>query len=138
MLRHPGRKAGTAAGLVFATMMVGQSAASSSSTSEPRPDITVKSFLLDIGAHKISAAKSFMTLSYENFMRRAADSLFTNVITLTHITVGKVHYSGVRHANVPCTFVHVVVDNAECANTVTAEQAAVAWGEEINLIQANI
>ena len=46
-----------------------------------------------------------MTPTYERIIARAADSLFTNVITLMDITVGKLHYYGVRQANVPCTFV---------------------------------
>ena len=43
-------------------------------------------------------AKLAMTPTYERIIARAADSLFTNVITLTDITVGKVHYYGVRQA----------------------------------------
>jgi len=85
--------------------VIGQVAAAASSTSASKPDVTVRTFLEDIGAHKISDAKSLMTPSYEKIIARAADSLFTNVITLMDITVGKLHYYGVRQANVPCTFV---------------------------------
>jgi hypothetical protein len=80
-------------------------AATAAGPSASKPDVTLRTFLSDIGAHKISKAKALMTPSYERIIAEAADSLFTNVITLTDITVGKVHYYGVRQVNVPCTFV---------------------------------
>jgi hypothetical protein len=86
-------------------VVIGQVAAAASSPLASKPDVTLRTFLSDIGAHKISQAKALMTPSYEKIIADAADSLFTNVITLTDITVGKVHYYGVRQANVPCTFV---------------------------------
>jgi len=85
--------------------VIGELAAAASSTSASKPDVTLRTFLSDIGAHKISAAQALLTSSYERIIAEAADSLFSNVITLTDITVGKVHYYGVRQANVACSFV---------------------------------
>jgi hypothetical protein len=84
--------------------MVVPVAAAASNAAASRPDGVLKTFLEDIGAHKISAPKSLMTPNYERYIARTADSVFTNVITLTNIMVGRVHYYGVRQANVPCTF----------------------------------
>jgi hypothetical protein len=105
MIWSRARRTLAGAGLALVAVGVGQVAAAASSTSVSKPDVTLRTFLSDIGAHKISAAKALMTPSYERIIAEAADSLFTNVISLTDITVGKVHYYGVREANVPCTFV---------------------------------
>jgi hypothetical protein len=105
MIWSRARRAFASAGLALVAVVVGQVAAAASSAAASKPDVTLSTFLSDIGAHKISAAKALMTPSYERIIAEAADSLFTNVISLTDITVGKVHYYGVRQANVPGTFV---------------------------------
>jgi|SRR5665213_200043 len=99
------RRAFAGTGLALVTTVIGPAAAAASNASASRPDVVLKTFLEDIGAHKISAAKSLMTPSYEKTVAQTADSLFTNVITLANITIGRVHYYGVRQANVPCAFV---------------------------------
>jgi hypothetical protein len=99
MIWSRGRSALAGAGLVLATVVTGQVTAAASSTSASKSDVVLKTFLQDIGAHKISDAKSLMTPTYEKVIATAADSLFTNVIMLTDITVGRVHYYGVRQAN---------------------------------------
>jgi hypothetical protein len=79
--------------------------AGAATKSPSNPDDVVKTFLQDLGAHRVSAAKALLTPGYERYMAHASDSMFTDVISLTNVKVGKVQYYGVGQADVPCTFV---------------------------------